>query len=213
MKFRWLTLVFLTGVSLVKADPITVTLTGLVAVGPYPLVPPAFEFTDAGTIDFSGFASASYEGTGMAFGPGGFSEFTPAPGNLFIHFTDGSEVFARSIFFVGALVPSLGAPHSVGELSFSGGTGEFAGVTGDVLLTAQAESERGNRTTYTWTGAGNWSVPEPSSALLLLGALVILCGAYRSASAARPRNAGDPVAGHYALAEPEKCFSRVTVKE
>jgi len=177
VKFRWLTLMFFTGVSLVNADPITVTLTGFVVVSPYPLVPPAFEFGGPGTIDFSGFGSASYEQTGMAFGPVGISEATPAVGHLFIHFADGSELFARSNLIAGALVPSLGLPPIVGDLFFSGGTEEFAGVTGEVLLTPQAESQRGNRTTYTWTGAGNWSVPEPSSALLLLGALIILCGA------------------------------------
>lgn len=177
MKLRLLALLMLASVSLAKADPVTVTLTGFVVVGPYPLTPPGFEFTDAGTIDFSGFGSASYSGTGMAFSPGGLSEFMPATGNLSIQFPDGSDLLAKSVFVAGALVPSLGVPPAVGELSFTGGTGEFAGVTGDVLLTAQSESQRGNRTTYTWTGAGSWSIPEPGAAPLLLGAFLIFGGA------------------------------------
>ena len=98
-------------------------------------------------------------------------------GTITFVFADGSTLFGNEMEDVHELVATNGTSGAFTETyTFTGGTGEFAGVSGSVSGAGRATAAG-----FTESGTGSLnaaavSTPEPASLALIMGGLLIVVG-------------------------------------
>ncbi len=167
--------------------PITYSLTGMGTV----VSATTTTLTLVG--QFNGSVLSNDPGLNVAWNPVSYSDQSVADlntgllnGTFSLLFANGDTLSGNTFEDVSAIIAS---PNGTGPftqmLTFTGGTGEFAGATGS----ASGNGFEG-LTVGTVSGSGTINapaVPEPASAMLLLGGLaLIIAGRWRSGSLVHP---------------------------